>query len=208
MFKTYKEIWDKPISNYNYVCINKDIPRIIPNHSFYSDKYEEGKKILKRLLMSICIYFKDTGYLCSFGLIWSKLLLYMSEEDAFLTVKFLMENEEINKWLIQDNQYIDKTFYIFKRLLAKYLTEIYEYFKAQDIHPMIYASTWFISLFSSKISVEEYPYFFDQVIVEGYISWYKLALSILDANKESILNSDSDNLYISLSTISNKKNKY
>ena len=115
--------------------IDKDLPRVIPDDSYYSSEYGEGLKILRRLLEWISIYHEGSAYFNSIGFITAILLLYMDEEDTFWMINFLMESSIIKKWITQDRENIKTTLYIYQKLWALKLNEVYESLKANKVNP-------------------------------------------------------------------------
>mmetsp|Transcript_37719 Transcript_37719/g.43345 ORF Transcript_37719/g.43345 Transcript_37719/m.43345 type:complete len:80 (+) Transcript_37719:438-677(+) len=78
----------------------------------------------------------------------------MSEEDTFWMINYLMDSSIIRKWITQDCEYRNATVYIFQRLCEQKQKMIFTSLKENNISPIFYSSTWFMTLFCHKFQRE------------------------------------------------------
>ncbi|CAF1455260.1 unnamed protein product, partial [Rotaria sordida] len=69
--------------------IERDLYRTLPDQEAYQQ--ESGINALRRLLRVYACYNTDVGYCRAMNMLGGVLLLYMNEEDAFLTLAALCE---------------------------------------------------------------------------------------------------------------------
>lgn len=198
-FFKYSDIIIKIPPKFSWEWIEKDLPRIVPNHPYYSDEYGYGSKTLKRVLESLAIYHEDLQTFNSIGFISSNLLLYLTEEDTFWMMNYLLDSTMISKWISQDRWNINITWYIFQKLLSTKINDVYTSLWREEVSPAYYASTWFMTLFWSKFNTEVSVKIFDRLFKDGYVWWFRIALSILKLKSESIINSIFEDIIMTLS---------
>ena len=82
---------------------------------------------------------------------------------------------------------LKKTFYILLNLEKKFIPKIYELFKKEGMIPSMYASEWFICLFSRNLEFNILVRIFDVFLLEGYKVIYRFALAFLKLKEEKFL---------------------
>merc|ERR1712194_531417 len=73
------------------VDIKKDMNRTFPKHVLYRDKQGLGQRQLLNVLRAYSVFNAEVGYCQGMGFICGVLLMYMSEDDAFLMLISLLE---------------------------------------------------------------------------------------------------------------------
>lgn len=197
-FTSYQELWSQSPTEYNAKCIELDLLRVVPNHAFYSLEYGFGLKSLKRVLECLSIFQEDVGYFNSLGFISAILLLYLTEEDTFWMWNYLLDGSMIRKWVIQDRPNIQTTCYILQKLLSQKLPKVYRNLIQNQVNPMMYSSSWFMTLFWAKFEIECALRILDMLFVEGYIWWFKLALAILKYNRKKLEDGSFEDILLTL----------
>ena len=117
------------------------------------------------------------------GFIAALLLTYMDEESTFFMMESLMKKYELEGLYKPGFPDLKKIFYVFLRLMKKYLPKIFELFKANEILPSMYASEWFICVFSRELKFEVLVRIFDCFLLEKKKILYRFALAFIK-NKE------------------------
>jgi len=128
-------------------------------------------------------YNKDIGYVQGMGFICALLLTYMEEEGAFWILNSLIEKYEMEGFYLASFPKLEKSFYILLSLLKKHLPKIYDLFKKFNVHPSMYASQWFITIFTVNLKFEILVRIFDVFLLEGQKILYRFALAILKINE-------------------------
>ncbi|KAM7277728.1 hypothetical protein ACFE04_004862 [Oxalis oulophora] len=131
--------------------IIRDISRTFPSHVFFQQRHGPGQRSLYNILKAYSVYDRDVGYVQGMGFLAGLLLLYMSEEDAFWLLVALLKGAvhapmeglyQVGLPLVQ--QYLSQ----FEQLVRERLPKIGDHFTQEMINPSMYASQWFITVFS------------------------------------------------------------
>ena len=185
-FVSYKELCKRMPSELSVEWIDKDLPRIVPKHPYYSTKYRYGLNTLRRLLETLSVHNEDLEYFNSIGFIAAILLLYLKEEDTFWMINYLLDSSIIQKWICQDKASFTMTAYTLQKLMQKVLPEIYESTVKVRLNPVLYATTWFMTLFCSRFKQDVSVKVLDHLFKEGYTSIFKMALWVIKVKFEAI----------------------
>ena len=171
-------------SNLDYESvILKDLDRTFPQQIHFKTKYGTGQRSLYRVLCSYSKYNKEIGYVQGMGFIAALLLTYMDEEGTFFMMESLMKKYELEGLYKPGFPVLKKIFYVFLNLMKKYLPKIYELFKKNEILPSMYASEWFICIFSRDLKFDVLVRIFDCFLLEKKKILYRFALAFIK-NKE------------------------
>ncbi|RWR87300.1 rab GTPase-activating protein 1-like protein isoform X2 [Cinnamomum micranthum f. kanehirae] len=131
--------------------IIRDISRTFPSHVFFQQRHGPGQRSLYNVLKAYSVYDRDVGYVQGMGFLAGLLLLYMSEEDAFWLLVALLKGAvhapmeglyQVGLPLVQ--QYLSQ----FEQLVKENLPKLGDHFLREMINPSMYASQWFITVFS------------------------------------------------------------
>lgn len=151
--------------------IQRDINRTFPTHVFFRELDGMGQRTLLRVLKAYSVHNPAVGYCQGMGFITGLLLLHMKEEDAFwlltrLTSAPLYDMEGLFKdKLPKLNEDLD----VFEKLTLKFLPAVFDHIlwltfltaivahfqvhshlEAAGIHVSMYATEWFVTIFTSS----------------------------------------------------------
>ena len=121
------------------------------------------------------------------GFIAAVFLTYMDEESSFYMLHSLMKKYELEGFYLPGFPELKKTFYILLNLEKKFVPKIYELFKKEGMMPSMYASEWFICLFSRNLDFHTLVRIFDVFLLEGYKVIYRFALALLKSKENEFL---------------------
>lgn len=76
--------------------------------------------------------------------------LCKDEEETFYLMLGLFEHTDFEIIFLEDLHRLKIFFYVFERLVALYLPELYSYFKLNSIIVNFFCSPWFITLFTNS----------------------------------------------------------
>ena len=187
----YKQLCEsKDIDEETETVILKDLDRTFPHIYHFKDKYGTGQRSLYRVLSSYSKYNKSTGYVQGMGFISALLLTYMNEEMSFFLLHALMKKKEYNMegFYLDGFPQLKPTFYVLLSLMKKHLPKIYEAFSKYDMMPSMYASEWFITLFSRELDFKILVRIFDVFLLEGFKIIYRFCLGFLKLKEERFVN--------------------
>ena len=183
----FKELDTKPIKEDIETVIIKDLDRTFPNCQLFKDKYGNGQRKLYKVLSNYSKHNKKTGYVQGMGFIAAVFLTYMDEESSFYMLDSLMDKYKLEGFYLPGFPELKKTFYILLNLEKKFVPKVYELFKKEGMIPSMYASEWFICLFSRNLEFNGLVRIFDVFLLEGYKVIYRFSLAFLKIKEDEFL---------------------
>ena len=183
----FKELDTKPIKEDIETVIIKDLDRTFPNCQLFKDKYGNGQRKLYKVLSNYSTHNKKTGYVQGMGFIAAVFLTYMDEESSFYMLDSLMDKYKLEGFYLPGFPELKKTFYILLNLEKKFVPKVYELFKKEGMIPSMYASEWFICLFSRNLEFNGLVRIFDVFLLEGYKVIYRFSLAFLKIKEDEFL---------------------
>ncbi|XP_050228010.1 uncharacterized protein LOC126677439 [Mercurialis annua] len=162
--------------------IIRDISRTFPSHVFFQQIHGPGQRSLYNVLKAYSVYDRDVGYVQGMGFVAGLLLLYMSEEDAFWLLVALLKGAvhapieglyQVGLPLVQ--QYL----FQFDHLVSEHLPKLGEHYSQEMVNPSMYASQWFITVFSNSFPFHLALRIWDVFLYEGVKVVFKVGLALL-----------------------------
>lgn len=144
---------------------------------------------LFNVLKVLAIFNHETDYVQGMNYIVAVLLMYMDEENAFWSMVSILRQKRLNhiRFFLPGMPGLWESFYIFLRLLEQVVPKVSKHFKETNLDASMYASQWFMTIFSIGPNYECTVRIYDAYITEGVKILYRLALYILKANEEAIV---------------------
>ena len=183
----FKKLQSIPIKEELDTIIIKDLDRTFPACQFFKDKYGNGQRKLYKVLSNYSKFNTATGYVQGMGFIVAVFLTYMDEESSFFMLDSLMKKYGLEGFYRPNFPKLKCTFYILLNLLKKHVPKVYELFKKEGMIPSMYASEWFICLFSRNLEFNILVRIFDVFLLEGYKVIYRFALAFLKIKEDKFL---------------------
>lgn len=168
-----------------------DLGRTFPTHQYFSAQLGAGQLCLYNLLKAYSLLDTEVGYCQGISFVAGVLLLHMSEEQAFDTLKVLMYDLGLRRQYRPDMISLQIQMYQLSRLLHDYHRVLYSHLEEHDVSPSLYAAPWFLTLFASQFCLGFVSRIFDLLFVQGIEVIFKVALCLLSSHKSEILECDS-----------------
>ncbi|XP_061647614.1 TBC1 domain family member 4 isoform X4 [Phyllopteryx taeniolatus] len=168
-----------------------DLGRTFPNLEYFSAQLGAGQLSLYNLLKAYSLLDTEVGYCQGVSFVAGVLLLHMSEEQAFDTLKFLMYDLGIRRQYKPDMVSLQIQMYQLSRLLHDYHRDLYDHLEEYEICPSLYAAPWFLTLFASQFPLGFVSRIFDFLFVQGTEVIFKVALCLLSSHQGAIVECDS-----------------
>ncbi|XP_059418062.1 TBC1 domain family member 4-like isoform X4 [Carassius carassius] len=167
-----------------------DLGRTFPTHQYFSTQLGAGQLSLYNLLKAYSLLDTEVGYCQGISFVAGLLLLHMSEEQAFDTLKFLMYDLGIRRQYRPDMISLQIQMYQLSRLLHDYHRNLFTHLEEHEICPSLYAAPWFLTLFASQFQLGFVARIFDVLFVQGTEVIFKVALCLLSSHEGEILECD------------------
>eukprot|EP01068_Selenidium_serpulae_P010421 Selendium_serpulae@DN5462_c0_g1_i1.p2 len=116
------------------------------------------------------------------------LLLYMDEEDAFLMLVALLEKHEMAGLFRPGLPLLDLYFFQFQRLLEERNPRLFKHLEEESVGPTMYASQWFMTVFTYNFPFEVVVRVWDVFLNEGKKTLFRVALAILESQQDDLFN--------------------
>ena len=171
------------------LTIIKDLDRTFPSCQLFKDKYGMGQRKLFKVLSSYSKFNKDIGYIQGMGYLVAIFLIYMDEQSSFYLLHSVIKNYELERIYLPGFPDLKKKFYVLLNLEKKFVPKVYDILKRDGVFPSIYASEWFICLFSKDLKPNVLVRIFDTFLFEGFKVIYRFALAFLKMKEKDFIKS-------------------
>uniref|UniRef100_A0A0E0QIY7 Rab-GAP TBC domain-containing protein n=1 Tax=Oryza rufipogon TaxID=4529 RepID=A0A0E0QIY7_ORYRU len=171
--------------------IIRDISRTFPSHIFFQQRHGPGQRSLYNVLKAYSVYDRDVGYVQGMGFLAGLLLLYMSEEDAFWLLVALLKGavHAPMEGLYQAGlPLVQQYLYQFEKLVLEQMPQLGQHFIEEMINPSMYASQWFITVFSYSFPFHLTLRVWDVFLYEGIKVVFQVGLALLRFCHDELVN--------------------
>ena len=196
----FKDLDNVKLDSETEMTIIKDLDRTFPMCQLFKDKYGAGQRKLFRVLANYSKYNQKLGYVQGMGYLAAIFLIYMDEESSFYMLHSIVKNYEFEGLYEPSFPDLKKKFYVLLNLEKKFIPQIYDILKRDEVYASIYASEWFLCLFSKDLKPKILMRIIDVFLYEGYKVIYRFALAFLKM-KEKVFISNKKGIFYSMNTI-------
>lgn len=172
--------------------IRKDIDRTFPQHVYF--RFQGGQQVLLNLLRSYALFDPDIGYCQGMGYLAGVLLMQMDEENAFFMLINLMENYQVRGYFVQGMSRVYQSLYKMVSLLKFFEPSLWTHFSDIEFSPQIYATQWFMTLYTCSFPIETVLRIWDCLLFEGPKIIFRVSLGFFKIHKNQLKNLDFDKL--------------
>lgn len=118
----------------------------------------------------------------------------MPEEEAFAVLVKLMQDYRMRDMFKPTMAELGVCMYQLESLVAEHLPDLSQHFQSQNFHTSMYASSWFLTLFTTALSLQLACRVMDIFLSEGMEIIFKLALAMLVLGKEELMSLDMEGM--------------
>lgn len=165
----------------------KDLSRTFPDNILFRNNYGEGQRAMYYVLSSYAKYNKKTTYVQGMGFICALLLIYMTPENAFFTMDSLMKKYGLENLYEEGFPKLKAYFFCLSCLIKKHMKEVFDILKKNEVYISMFASEWFLTLFSRVIPFKVLVRIFDVFFLEGFKTMFRFALGFLKLKEKQII---------------------
>ncbi|CAG8542709.1 14847_t:CDS:10 [Cetraspora pellucida] len=197
--------WDKKmlltLPSQHEKQIDLDIPRTLHSHIMFRSRYGPGQRALFNILRAFSNYNKQIGYCQGMTNIVTILLMYYTEESAFIMLTKLFTKCNLHNLFIPGFPALLESFYVQEKLLLKYAPKIASQFNKIQLSTTAYATRWYITLFTSDVVPHHTVLrIWDLLMLHGFDILYFVAVALLKYHKATLTTSSFEHTMIMLST--------
>ncbi|XP_025111663.1 EVI5-like protein isoform X3 [Pomacea canaliculata] len=174
--------------------IRRDIARTFPEHEFFKEKDGFGQESLFNVMKAYSLHDREVGYCQGSGFIVGLLLMQMPEEDAFAVMVRLMQGYRLRELFKPSMAELGLCMYKLEYLIQDQLPALQVHFHTQSFDTSMYASSWFLTLFTTSLPLSLARRIMDLFISEGMEMVFRVAVAILQTCQEDLLALDMEGL--------------
>lgn len=170
--------------------IRRDIARTYPEHDFFKEKDGLGQEALFNVMKAYSLHDREVGYCQGSGFIVGLLLMQMPEEEAFAVLVQIMQQHRMRDMFKPSMAELGLCMYQLENLVQEQLPDLHVHFQSQGFQTTMYASSWFLTLFTTALNLAISCRIMDVFLSEGMEFIFKVALAMLVWGKEQLLSLD------------------
>jgi len=170
--------------------IRRDIARTYPEHDFFKKKDGVGQEALFNVMKAYSIHDREVGYCQGSAFITGLLLMQMPEEESFAVLVKIMQDYRMREMFKPSMAELGLCMYQMDTLVQEHIPELYVHFQSQAIHTNLYASSWFLTLFTTTLPITLACRIMDCFLSEGLEVIFRIALTLLISAKHELLSQD------------------
>ena len=153
-----------------------------------------GQRALLHVLQAYSVYNPRVGYCQGMGFIAGMLLLHMHEEEAFWLLTRLITGYGMEGLYTDRLPKLNEDLWVFERLMLHFLPDVHGHLEEMGVHVSMFATEWFVTIFTSSFPFRAVLRIWDVFLLEGYKIVFRIALTVLKASREQILGMDFEGL--------------
>ena len=142
-------------------------------------------------LFGVCkayaLFDEGVGYAQGINFIAMPLLFNMLEEEAFTVLVRLMSKYDLRSMFMGDMAGLHLRLYQFERLLEDHDPALYCHLRRRNVGPQLYATQWFLTLFTYRFPLQLVLRIYDLVFSEGLTAILKFGLVLMQHNRDALL---------------------
>jgi ecotropic viral integration site 5 protein len=182
--------------------IRRDIARTYPEHDFFKEKDGLGQEALFNVMKAYSLHDREVGYCQGSGFIVGLLLMQMPEEEVFAVLVQIMQQHRMRDMFKPTMAELGLCMYQLENLVQEQIPELQVHFQSQGFQTSMYASSWFLTLYTTALNLTLSCRIMDIFLSEGMEFIFKVALALLHIGRETLLAQDMEAM-LKVSTISN-----
>ncbi|VBB32966.1 unnamed protein product, partial [Acanthocheilonema viteae] len=173
--------------------ILRDIPRTYPELEFFKDN-GRGQQALFNVIKAYSIHDNEVGYCQGSAFIVGQLLLQMPEEETFAVFVRLMETYRLRELFKPTMTELGLCMFQLECLVQEQMPDLCTHFNNMGFDTSMYASSWFLALFTTTLPLELANRIMDIFLAEGMEFIFRVSLAILQQARLDLLKLDMEGM--------------
>lgn len=173
--------------------ILRDIPRTYPEKEFFRNG-GSGQQSLFNVIKSYSIHDREVGYCQGSAFIVGQLLLQMPEEEAFAVFVQLMEKYRLRELYKPMMTELGLCMFQLEFIVQEQMPDLYMHFNNTGFDTSMYASSWFLTLFTTTLPLDLANRIMDLFLVDGIDSIFRVSIAILQQARIDLLKLDMEGI--------------
>ncbi|XP_049534449.1 ecotropic viral integration site 5 ortholog isoform X3 [Anopheles darlingi] len=170
--------------------IRRDIARTYPEHDFFKEKDGLGQEALFNVMKAYSLHDREVGYCQGSGFIVGLLLMQMPEEEAFAVLVQIMQQYRMRDMFKPSMAELGLCMYQLESIVQEQIPELHLHFQSQSFQTSMYASSWFLTLYTTALNLTLSCRIMDVFLSEGMEFIFKVAIALLTIGKDTLLSLD------------------
>ncbi|CAF2893292.1 unnamed protein product [Rotaria sp. Silwood2] len=167
--------------------IRRDISRTYPEHEFFKEKHGIGQERLFNVIKAYSLFDREVGYCQGIGFIVGLLLMHMPEEEAFAVLVSIMQDFSMRDMYKPDMFCLGLCMYQLECMIQELLPNLYRHFQTENFNTSMYASSWFVTLFTTQFSLNVVSRVMDLFLSEGIEIIFRTAIALLEIHQDELM---------------------
>jgi len=165
-----------------------DVTRTFPAHEYFRDAGGDGQNGLYKISKAYSVYDEEVGYCQGLSFLIASFLLHVPEEQAYCLLVKIMYGYGHRDFYKDSFDMLHQAFYVLDHLMEDYLQDLYLHLRSVNVEVHMFASQWFLTLFTAKFPLSLVNHIIDIILLEGTDAIFQIALALLkDAKKDLLL---------------------
>ncbi|XP_026728714.1 rab GTPase-activating protein 1-like isoform X2 [Trichoplusia ni] len=170
--------------------IQRDIARTFPAHDFFREAGGLGQDSLLRMARAYAVYDHEVGYCQGLSFLAATLLLHMPEEQAFCLLVRLMYGYGLRELYKDGFEALYMRLHQLDRLMEEQLTDLRAHFQELGVEPHMFASQWFLTVFTARFPLPLVYHILDVFLLQGIDTLFQVAVALLSRSRKDLLQHD------------------
>ncbi|XP_045510650.1 rab GTPase-activating protein 1-like isoform X2 [Colias croceus] len=170
--------------------IQRDIARTFPAHDFFREAGGLGQDSLLRMARAYAVYDHEVGYCQGLSFLAATLLLHMPEEQAFCLLVRLMYGYGLRELYKDGFEALYMRLHQLDRLMEEQLTDLRAHFCELGVEPHMFASQWFLTVFTARFPLPLVYHILDVFLLQGMDTLFQVSLALLNRSRKDLLQHD------------------
>uniref|UniRef100_A0AC34F0E6 Rab-GAP TBC domain-containing protein n=1 Tax=Panagrolaimus sp. ES5 TaxID=591445 RepID=A0AC34F0E6_9BILA len=173
--------------------IQRDMCRTYPELDFFKDG-QRGQQSLFNVIKAYSVHDREVGYCQGSAFIVGLLLLQMPEEEAFAVFVKLMEQYRLRELYKPAMTELGLCMFQLECIVQEQMPDLYTHFNNMGFDTSMYASSWFLTLFTTSLPLDLANRIMDLFLVDGMSAIFRVAIAILQQSRIDLLKLDMEGM--------------